>query len=100
LRPRRTCASIHARCGSQAERAGSACGFGDASLAKPGGRGGGISAVSPDEPVAMGEFAGPPTAGANSACASLRIVLRSTPVLRQISRCEIPFFNSVSTVLF
>src|SRR6185312_12195299 len=91
LRPSCTCSSIQARCSSQAERA--------VLGGEAGGRGGGIcpsrtSLSRPSEPVATpGEFA------ARSARPRRRIVLRSTPVMRSISRWLVPLDSNVRTVI-
>ena len=90
LRPSWTCASIHARCGSHAEGV-----YGGFAFALPasraGGRGGGISDVAPSEPVATPEGFADLT--------WRRIVLRSTPVRRSISRYVTPCFSSVSMAM-
>ena len=67
-----------------------------------GGRGGGFSAAGiavsrPSEPVATpGDFA---SAGACPSRAMRRMVLRSTPIRRSISRWPRPWRSSVSTVI-
>src|SRR6185437_7945026 len=91
LRPSCTCSSIQARCSSQAEQPVLGAGAG--------GRGGGIcpsrtSLLPLSEPVATpGEFA------ARSARPRRRIVLRSTPVMRSISRWLVSLDSSVRTVI-
>src|SRR5882757_7704268 len=102
LRPRRTCASIHSRCPSQAERAYAAAtggGIGTPAALTTGGQGGGFSApLGGSDPVAgVEEFDSTVIAAANWR-RILRIVFRSTPVLRLISRCCKPLPSSVFTV--
>src|SRR5262245_7012535 len=107
LRPSWSCASIHARCGSHADPDAEtaevvpavvsvAVGGGTASgpPSNPGGRGGGISFAAVAEPVATpGVFA-----AAAYTPAYARIVLRSTPVRRAISRWLVPRASSVSII--
>ena len=82
FRPSPTCVSIQSRYGSQADAA---------AVTGAGGQGGGVCSGSPTEPVATpGEFA---------ATAYRRIVLRSTPVRRSISRWLAPLASNVWMVI-
>ena len=83
LRPRRTCASIHGRWASQAE------------TAKAGGRGGGFWGPSANFPAGKSVA----TPGDFDIAAYRRMVLRSTPVTRSISRWLAPFCSSVCRVI-
>jgi hypothetical protein len=90
LRPSCTCDSIHARCGSHAEML-AARGATSGSTASAGGRGGGICPSGPGGPVATpGEFA---------SRSRRRMVLRSTPVRRSISRWLAPPRRNVAMVM-
>ena len=78
LRLRRNCASMNARCGSQADSVGIAAAIGAS------GQGGGNC---PSEPVATpGDFA----RSASKRCWYTRMVLRSIPMRRWISCCVAP----------
>ena len=96
LRPSWTCASIQARCGSQAEGGDRQPPGGDGTKsvttpASAGGRGGGVWPLEGSEPVAtLGDFA---------ARTYRRIVFRSTPVRRSISRWVAPLASNVAIVM-
>src|SRR6266702_2743738 len=88
LRRSRNCASIHPRCGSQTESVGFFAGS----------RAGGQGDISVTAPVSTGLVSG----GLESLALRrmwLRIVLRSTPVVRAISCRLTPLFSNVSIVV-